>query len=530
MAARLDLYSEEEEAGRRRRKWSGKLLLESNYSTERRNRHSKGTGTSSWTRDLSGEELRPPQWTPSRELKETLVDMYTANPRVNVELRQRLPSATAQQRSNATQQRSNTTQQRTNTTQQRSESERTSLSAENLDWTQGPQLLQDALISPSPLSTRRSLSPLTPLSQRRSLSPLSQRRSLSPSSCRSPGGAEGMEVELCPCEGPSPWAESAGEAPDRDEASSAPGSPAVRRHLRPEDSVNRGSAPVSTLDKNVHFLLKELDAVREINKKLQLQLVQKEKNLEDLQNKEEQEEVKCWERPAAVLEEVLSAQRVRDQAMMSRLLLANKERDEALLRSRRLQQAATSELNSMNLKDNDLDVDELLQCVCASDSGQEVGQFGAVLVQRLQLAQQRRNDIIAEEMKAVMEERDSSLAKCKQLEQDLIHEREQRAKEELLRRERDSALEDRQRLEAELQEQQANQSSQVPPPEAAGGKQAPPLLLQLQQLSRERQSMEVELQCCRQAEREACERVHRLERLVEVLRKKVGSGNLRPVI
>lgn len=43
---------------------------------------------------------------------------------------------------------------------------------------------------------------------------------------------------------------------------------------------------------------------------------------------------------SAVLEEVLAAQKDRDQAVMSRLLLANEERDEALLRLHRLQQAA----------------------------------------------------------------------------------------------------------------------------------------------------------------------------------------------
>ena len=57
------------------------------------------------------------------------------------------------------------------------------------------------------------------------------------------------------------------------------------------------------------------------------------------------------------------------------------------------------------------DVDELLQCVCDADSAQEVEEFGSVLVQRLRLAQQRRNDITAQEMKAVMEERDGSVAK-----------------------------------------------------------------------------------------------------------------------
>ncbi|XP_049895701.1 mirror-image polydactyly gene 1 protein-like, partial [Epinephelus moara] len=60
--------------------------------------------------------------------------------------------------------------------------------------------------------------------------------------------------------------------------------------------------------------------------------------------------------------------------------------------------------------------------------------------------------------------------------------------------------------------------------------QAPPLQVQVQQLAREKQSMEAELQRCQEAEREARERVRRLERLVEVLRKKVGTGSLRAVI
>uniref|UniRef100_A0A3Q1ER55 Uncharacterized protein n=1 Tax=Acanthochromis polyacanthus TaxID=80966 RepID=A0A3Q1ER55_9TELE len=80
---------------------------------------------------------------------------------------------------------------------------------------------------------------------------------------------------------------------------------------------------------------------------------------------------------------------------MSRLLLANEERDEALLRARRLQQ----------------DIDELIQQVHDADSGQDVHQFGSVLVERLRLARQRRNDITAQEMKAVMEERDRSVIK-----------------------------------------------------------------------------------------------------------------------
>ncbi|XP_041667885.1 mirror-image polydactyly gene 1 protein [Cheilinus undulatus] len=481
--------------------------------------------------------------------------MYTANPKVNIELRQRLPSPGRQRAGSP-------------------DRSRISRSVELSDGPEAPRHLQDppTSSSPSPLSHRRSLSPVSPLSHRRSaspISPLSHRRSLSPASPLR-GGVGDMELDLPPSPGPSPRPESRGDVSDGGRVSRGPGSPAVRRHLvKTEDSSHQevtfgpitASSRVQTFDrdKNISFLLKELDALRDINKKLQDQLVQKEKELQrrevEEELREEQREAQIWERPTAMLGEVLSAQKDRDQALMSRLLLANEERDEALLRARQLQHAAeygTLRLDGVHLEDSDMDVEELLQSVCDAESMQEVQQFGAALVQRLQLAKQRRCDITAQEMKAVMEERDGSIAKCKRLEQDLIQEREQRAtKEDLLRlqRERGGALEDKQRLEVELQALRANHSSQdllSPPPSLlansaspAGslvdGHEAPPpqaahLLVQVQQLSREKQSMEAELQRCQEAEREASERVRRLERLVEVLRKKVGTGSLRAVI
>lgn len=42
----------------------------------------------------------------------------------------------------------------------------------------------------------------------------------------------------------------------------------------------------------------------------------------------------------ALVEEIYKAQRERDQAVMARLRLANEERDEALLRAKKLQEAA----------------------------------------------------------------------------------------------------------------------------------------------------------------------------------------------
>ncbi|XP_060919780.1 mirror-image polydactyly gene 1 protein isoform X4 [Labrus mixtus] len=481
--------------------------------------------------------------------------MFSANPRVNVELQQRLPSP-GRQRASST------------------DRTRISQSLEHSDWPEAPPHLQEpptscstpllshrkSLSPVSPLFNRRSLSPVSPLSQRRSLSPvtpLSHRTSLSPVSPLSHrrGGVGEIEMDLPPSPGPSPRAESRGD--DGGRASRGPGSPAVRRHLvKTNDSSHQEvtfgpiTTPgrVQTIDrnKNISFLLKELDALRDINKKLQDQLVQKEKELQrrevEEELTEEQREAQGWERPTAVLEEVLSAQKDRDQALMSRLLLANEERDEALLRARQLQQAA--ELDSFHLDDSDMDVEELLQGVCDAESVQDVQQFGSVLVQRLQMARQRRHDITAQEMKAVMEERDGSIAKCKRLEQDLIQERVQRAsEEELLRlqRERGGALEDRKRLEAELHANHSSQDLLSPPPSLpvdsvsteaheAPPSQAPPLLVQVQQLSREKQSVEAELQRCQEAEREASERVRRLERLVEVLRKKVGTGSLRAVI
>ncbi|KAM8737044.1 mirror-image polydactyly gene 1 protein isoform 2-T2 [Acanthopagrus schlegelii] len=492
-------------------------------------------------------------WTPSKELRDSLVDMYTANPRVNEELRQRLPSPETQKLSNSTQQRSS---------RDRSE---ICLNLDHTDWPQAPQHLQEppTSCSTSPRTYRRSVSPVSPHSHRRSVSPVSphsHRRSVSPvalMTSRPPGGAGEMEMDLSPSRGPSPWAENCGDVSDGGRGSR--GSPTARSHLVASDDsshqvVTFGPVTVPPhrhnldRDKNVSFLLKELDGLRDINKKLQDQLVQKEKSLQrrevEEELREEQREAQGLERPAAVLEEVLAAQKDRDQALMSRLLLANEERDEAVLRARQLHQA--SELEDFHLEDSHMDVEELLQCVCEADSVQEVERFGSVLVQRLQLARQRRNDITAQEMKAVMEERDVSVAKCKRLEQDLIQAREHWAsEEELLRvqRERGRALEDRQQLEVELQALRANHSSQnllTPPPlmpsdgVSPAGEAPPPqtphLLVQVQQLSKEKQSMEEELQRCQEAEQEASERVRRLERLVEVLRKKVGTGSLRAVV
>ncbi|XP_029349076.1 mirror-image polydactyly gene 1 protein isoform X2 [Echeneis naucrates] len=361
----------------------------------------------------------------TKELRDSLVDMYSANPRVNVELQQRLPSPARQQ---------------LNTTQQSSNSDR---SGTSLDHNERPQHVQETSSAFSLLSHKRSFSPLS----------------------SKPSGRTGhMEVALSPSRGLSLCADNCGDHYEGNGGSRGPGSPTLRRPTITADNSFLQETNISRpqsldQDKNILFLLKELDVLRQHNKKLQEQLVQKEKELQrreiEEELKEELKEAQSWEKPA-VLNEVLAAQKDRDQALMSRILLANEERDEAVLRARRLQQTDTED---MDLEETDLEVHQLLRRVCDSDSVQEVHQFGSVLVQHLRLAQQRRDDITAQEMKAIMAERDGCMLRCKRLEQDLIQEREQRAtKEELLRlqREGDGALDDRQRLGAELQAHQTS--------------------------------------------------------------------------
>lgn len=57
------------------------------------------------------------------------------------------------------------------------------------------------------------------------------------------------------------------------------------------------------------------------------------------------------------------------------------------------------------------DVEELLQCVCNAESVPDLYRCGSALLQHLQRARQRRHDIVTQEMKAVMEERDASIFK-----------------------------------------------------------------------------------------------------------------------
>uniref|UniRef100_A0A8D0L1Q2 Mirror-image polydactyly 1 n=1 Tax=Sphenodon punctatus TaxID=8508 RepID=A0A8D0L1Q2_SPHPU len=181
-------------------------------------------------------------------------------------------------------------------------------------------------------------------------------------------------------------------------------------------------------EKQIAFLLKELDILRANNKKLQDKLSEKDKELKtimlDLELHKRATEAKVAEKTAALVEEVYSAQRERDEAVMARLRLANEERDDALLRAKHLEQSL-KELENINPEENDMTLQELLNRINNADTSIAIQKNGAVIVDRLYRTKERKKKIIAEEMNAVIEERDAALSQCKRLEQELHHLKEQ---------------------------------------------------------------------------------------------------------
>ncbi|XP_071414003.1 mirror-image polydactyly gene 1 protein isoform X2 [Pithys albifrons albifrons] len=176
------------------------------------------------------------------------------------------------------------------------------------------------------------------------------------------------------------------------------------------------------------FLLKELDTLRAKNKKLQDKLAEKDKELKtmklDLELQEQATEAKIAEKIAALVEEVYSAQRERDEAVMARLRLANEERDEAFLRVQRLEESL-KELENINPEENDMTLQELLNRINNADTGIDILKNGAIILNRIHRTKERKKKIIAEEMNAVIEQRDAALSQCKRLEQELHHLKEQ---------------------------------------------------------------------------------------------------------
>ncbi|XP_027427841.2 mirror-image polydactyly gene 1 protein isoform X1 [Zalophus californianus] len=181
-------------------------------------------------------------------------------------------------------------------------------------------------------------------------------------------------------------------------------------------------------EKKIAFLLKELDILRASNKKLQEKLYKEDKEQRKLKLKlelqEKATEAYIAEKTAALVEEVYFAQKERDEAIMSRLRLANEERDEAIARAKHMEMSLKV-LENINPEENDMTLQELLNRINNADTGIAIQKNGAVIVDRIYKTKECKKRITAEEMNAVIEERDAALSQCKRLEQELHHLKEQ---------------------------------------------------------------------------------------------------------
>lgn len=260
---------------------------------------------------------------------------------------------------------------------------------------------------------------------------------------------------------------------------------------------------------------------------------------------------------------------------MSRLRLANEERDEALLKTKRLEQAFEG-LENINPEENDMTLQELLNRINNADTRRAVDKNGDLIVDRIHKARERKKRITAEEINAVVEERDAALSRCKRMEDELRFLKEQNQsmannttqltaennqesdlKDQLLtmKKERDFAFQLCKKEAEEIQtlklyyslhkslSQEASLTDQFNVTLGTYGdalraskgmistthQQNEDLASQLQLAMAEHADMDIKLQQALEAKNELIEKVQKLERLVDVLRKKVGTGNIRTV-
>ncbi|XP_078418918.1 mirror-image polydactyly gene 1 protein isoform X3 [Cetorhinus maximus] len=297
-------------------------------------------------------------------------------------------------------------------------------------------------------------------------------------------------------------------------------------------------------NRRITFLLKELNAVAESNKKLQNKLTEKEGELEvlklDTELQEKAIEAKIAEKATVLVEEVYHAQKERDAAVMARLRLANEERDEALVRAKRLEHAIEG-LENINPEENDMTLQELLNRINNADTRRAIDKNGDLIVDRIHKTMERKKKITAEEINAVIEERDAALGRAQLL---------------TTQKERDGALQRCKKQDEEIQtlrlyyslhkslSQEASLTDQFnialgtydDALRASKGimsathYQNEDLANQLQLAVAEQVNMGIKLQQALEAKNELNEKVQKLERLVDVLRKKVGTGNIRTVI
>ncbi|XP_077864735.1 mirror-image polydactyly gene 1 protein-like isoform X2 [Saccoglossus kowalevskii] len=344
-------------------------------------------------------------------------------------------------------------------------------------------------------------------------------------------------------------------------------------HEKSTPSVN--VIQVSDLETTLPFLVEELDAAKELNRKLSEQLMEAEKEIQSLKIakslSEVSNEAEINAKSAALIEELYRAAKVREEAVMARLRLANEERDEAILRLRRLEEArdATDSFTEIHSKDEDLNpvdtsLSELLCRLTKAEGSEDVDKYGHVIMSKIELTRDRKRRITSEEMRAILDERDVALAKCRKLEQELAflrktsegtssknnNEMALRAQLQATQQERNVALAKARKLEDELQTLSVyyslhkslsqEQSLRDQFNNTLGSfedeikvrdeflvksqKDQNDLAAHLQQALAERNALMTQYQQSLQSQKEAAGKTEKLERLVNVLRKKLAEG------
>ncbi|XP_012976281.3 mirror-image polydactyly gene 1 protein isoform X3 [Mesocricetus auratus] len=270
-----------------------------------------------------------------------------------------------------------------------------------------------------------------------------------------------------------------------------------------ESVTSHHVTPDLNKDISVTCLQKELEILRTRNQKLQEKLAKEDKEKRKLELKlellEKAAEAEIAERTAALVEEVYFAQRERDEAIMCRLQLALEERDEAIARVKHMEMPLKM-LENINPEENDMTLQELLSRINNADTGIAIEKNGAVIVDRIYKAKECKKRITAEEMNAVLEERDAALAQCKRLHQELHRLKEQKQTSANNMRHPTAENNQERALKAKLLSMKQARETAVE---------------QYRRLEEEIQTLRV---------------YYRLERLVDVLRKKVGTGAVRTVI
>ncbi|XP_030854862.1 formin-like protein 13 isoform X2 [Strongylocentrotus purpuratus] len=332
-------------------------------------------------------------------------------------------------------------------------------------------------------------------------------------------------------------------------------------------------------ERGLPMLLDELGATKDKNQVLSEKCSEAKLEIESLKMqlgvKDAMSEAEIAAKGASLIEEIYTAQREHDAAIMSRLNLANDERDDAFARLQRYHSKdgfdSGTDVNS-NEEDNtpaDASLNNLLTRLTVADNRSSISKYGSAIIGRISKTKGRREEITSEEMRAILKEKDIAVAKCKKLEREVIelrrnkessksrnnNEKSLKAQLDITRDERDKALVAAKKRKDEIESlkvyyslhkslsQEANMRDQFNNTLGSIEEQVKTrdevlartqqnnsqLAQQVRAANDERNKMVVQLQRFEQENQHLKSKTHQLERLVAVLRKKVTEGTVKTV-